>query len=525
MGALTENRKRLNDIFSLSCAFPPLHTNSGSPDVVRSKKPRITLIPVSETPFLEESAKSFVSKLRRLPPPAPLPRIVHGPQRNRKLFGSVGSVRKPPLAAGMGIFQSSMNGQIGTEETIMKASPSIRKSENAITGSGNDSARSRDVMEEYLSVEEYKRLVEQQEGHSLASGWITGDEHLLEQKVLNSPLEPSMSAVSVSTALTQNGDEQRTMMDFVSIDHVVERPPSYKELYESSKRRDSKLRSLDFQLKLTLEKRFSAFELKDQVVEEKEDLVLEPFVPLTDEDEGCVAEALSGSNKRELLVTHESSNIEITRGVLQCLKPGAWLNDEVINLYLELLKEREVRHPKKFLKCHFFSTFFYKKLISGRSGYDYKAVRRWTTQKKIGYGLIECDKIFVPIHREIHWCLAVINIKDEKFQYLDSLGGLDSQVLKVLARYFVDEVKDKSNKVIDISSWKQELVDDLPEQKNGWDCGMFMIKYADFYSRGLTLCFSQVYVFSILLNYVFYGHNNEHSALKEDGSSTVCPSL
>ena len=25
-----------------------------------------------------------------------------------------------------------------------------------------------------------------------------------------------------------------------------------------------------------------------------------------------------------------------------------------------------------------------------------------------------------------------------------------------------------------------------------FDCGMFMIKYADFYSRGLGLCFSQV---------------------------------
>lgn len=34
----------------------------------------------------------------------------------------------------------------------------------------------------------------------------------------------------------------------------------------------------------------------------------------------------------------------------------------MINLYLELLKEREQREPKKFLKCHFFNTFFYKKV-------------------------------------------------------------------------------------------------------------------------------------------------------------------
>lgn len=38
------------------------------------------------------------------------------------------------------------------------------------------------------------------------------------------------------------------------------------------------------------------------------------------------------------------------------------------------------------------------------------------------------------------------------------------------AKYFVDEVKDKSGKDIDVSSWKQEFVEDLPEQQNGCVC-------------------------------------------------------
>nr|CAD1829926.1 unnamed protein product [Ananas comosus var. bracteatus] len=218
----------------------------------------------------------------------------------------------------------------------------------------------------------------------------------------------------------------------------------------------------------------------------------EPFTPLTNEEENVVDSALDGANSREELVTHESSNIVITREILQCLRYGAWLNDEVINLYLELLKERERSQPNKFLKCQFFNTFFNKKLISGSNGYDFKAVRRWTTQRKLGYSLIECDKIFVPIHKEIHWCLAVVDVKDKKFQYLDSLGGIDIMVLRVLARYLMDEVKDKNAKQIDTSSRKQEVVDNLPlQKKNGWDCGMFMLKYADFYSRGLSLSFKQ----------------------------------
>ncbi|KAI3713766.1 hypothetical protein L1987_72352 [Smallanthus sonchifolius] len=204
-----------------------------------------------------------------------------------------------------------------------------------------------------------------------------------------------------------------------------------------------------------------------------------------------VANAFSQPSRRKVLVTHENSNITISGEVLRCLRPKAWLNDEVINVYLELLKEREKKEPKKFLKCHFFNTFFYKKLISGRAGYDYKAVRRWTTQRKLGYSLLECDKIFVPVHKQIHWCLAVIDKKEEKIQYLDSLGGIDKQVMRVLARYIVDEVKDKNGEDIDVTSWQQEYVTDLPNQENGFDCGVFMIKFADFYSRGLGLCFKQ----------------------------------
>ncbi|KAL7123824.1 hypothetical protein ABFS83_14G008500 [Erythranthe nasuta] len=220
------------------------------------------------------------------------------------------------------------------------------------------------------------------------------------------------------------------------------------------------------------------------------DVVEECFAPLTDEEEALVSGALSYSYRREVLVSHPNCNIDITGENLMCLSPGGWLNDDVINLYLVLLKEREERESHKFLKCHFFNTFFYKKLISG-GGYNFQSVRKWTTQKKLGYSLLDCDKIFVPIHQGAHWCLAIINKKDKKFEYLDSLKGFDMQVLPVLAKYYVDEVKDKNKEDVDITSWKAEFVTEHPEQENGFDCGVFMIKYVDFYSRDVGLCFDQ----------------------------------
>ena len=34
--------------------------------------------------------------------------------------------------------------------------------------------------------------------------------------------------------------------------------------------------------------------------------------------------------RKKVLVAHENSNIEITGEIFQCLRPSAWLNDEVI---------------------------------------------------------------------------------------------------------------------------------------------------------------------------------------------------
>ncbi|KFK30643.1 hypothetical protein AALP_AA6G008600 [Arabis alpina] len=218
----------------------------------------------------------------------------------------------------------------------------------------------------------------------------------------------------------------------------------------------------------------------------------EPFVRLNEEERAEVEDAFSKSKSTSVLVLHESSNIDINGTALGCLKPTMCLNDQVVNFYLELLKDRQTRDPQKYFNCHFFNTFFYTRLV-GNSGssYNYQALKRWTTKKKLGYHLIDCDIIFVPIHEREHWTLVVINMRERKLLYLDSLYEADTTKMNVLAKFLVDEVKDKSKKDIDVSSWDREFVQNRPRQQNGYDCGMFMLKYIDFYSRGLSLDFSQ----------------------------------
>ena len=59
-----------------------------------------------------------------------------------------------------------------------------------------------------------------------------------------------------------------------------------------------------------------------------------------------VAQALASGDPREILVYHKSSNIEMSRGHMACLKGLNWLNDEVMNMYMGLLLVRV--HPTLF---------------------------------------------------------------------------------------------------------------------------------------------------------------------------------
>jgi Ulp1 family protease len=76
-------------------------------------------------------------------------------------------------------------------------------------------------------------------------------------------------------------------------------------------------------------------------------------------------------------VDHKRSNIQINRKDMGCMAHLQWLNDEVINLYISLLLERDTDRRKRGVKgprCHFFSTFFANKLYKD-TGYDYSQAR------------------------------------------------------------------------------------------------------------------------------------------------------
>ncbi|KAK6254500.1 hypothetical protein SCA6_015805 [Theobroma cacao] len=478
MGALASNRKRGSDEyfnFNFNHKNKALYANS--PDFQFSKKPRFSLMNRSPEKAIVSSSDT-VSRISRYPEAKlPFPREVHAPVRHHKFGLSA-------LIPNQDSVKTHMMGNVLSRRLSnakRQAFDVLRyfKKEKEVIFVEDDDEKEKEVVSDDFSVEEVE-VIEKGKTN-------------VEEEEKN--VQPSSS--SVVTELNNGSLRVENALDMLSLNNEVadvSTLEAYRKLLESAERRTPKLKDLDFQIELNEKRRAALQALRpEQKPEEEQEEVVprEPFTPLTEEEMAEVSHAFSTKNWKKILVSHKNSSIDIRGEVLQCLKPGAWLNDEVINLYLELLKERENREPEKFLKCHFFNTFFYKKLVSPETGYNFRAVKRWTSQRKLGYCLFDCDKIFVPIHKDIHWCLAVINNKDQKFQYLDSLKGRDAKVLSSLAKYFVEEVKDKTGKDIDVRSWEREYVEDLPAQENGFDCGMFMLKYIDFYSRGLRLCFDQ----------------------------------
>lgn len=175
--------------------------------------------------------------------------------------------------------------------------------------------------------------------------------------------------------------------------------------------------------------------------------------------------------------------MSITRNDLATLEGLNWLNDEVINYYMELIKERS--GVVDYLpKVHVMNTFF----IGKYQQQGYTSVRRWTRKTDI-FGF---DIIPVPVHvGGVHWCMSIIHMRDKSIRYYDSMGHSNMAVLEALRQYLNDESMDKRNVPFDTSDWTIECVRDCPQQRNGSDCGVFSCMFAEFVSRDSKISFEQ----------------------------------
>ncbi|XP_057326520.1 sentrin-specific protease 1-like [Microplitis mediator] len=222
-----------------------------------------------------------------------------------------------------------------------------------------------------------------------------------------------------------------------------------------------------------------SMKLHEEILVE-DDYEEEPSLPeLTPEMLDKITRALNPNPPNQVLV--ESFGLRITRKDIHTLAGLNWLNDEVINFYMNLLIARG--GTEKFPPVHAMNTFFYPKLLSG----GHASLKRWT--RKID--IFAKDIVVVPIHLGVHWCMSIIDFRDKSIRYYDSMGGENKKCLYALKRYIEDESLDKKKVNYDTSDWTLESMKDIPQQMNGSDCGVFSCTFAEFICANRNLTFSQ----------------------------------
>lgn len=243
----------------------------------------------------------------------------------------------------------------------------------------------------------------------------------------------------------------------------------------------------------------------------------------------------------------------VTYGHLQSLAPGGWCNDEPLNFALGKLNwvnEQAVarragsavamdvdgssssspaaagasssathqpqQQQRQYLDAggahggpaasYVWNTFFATKLTEGPAAYSYGEVRRWTLRNGLAPRLRSVRYWVFPIHVDIHWALAVLDSAEGALHYFDSMaplppGAPPTQVnaseatLRALVRWYSDETADKLGEAarVDTSRWRivRHPAGPVPQQDNGFDCGVFMLHFARCVAAGVPWDFAQ----------------------------------
>ena len=110
----------------------------------------------------------------------------------------------------------------------------------------------------------------------------------------------------------------------------------------------------------------------------------------------------------------DSGSVKITRKDLLTLSGLDWLNDEIINFYLNLICKR-AEAESDLPSVYAFQTFFYSTL----SQRGYAGVKRWTRKVDV----FSYDVWLIPVHLQVHWCMAVVDLRNKTIEYYDSMLG------------------------------------------------------------------------------------------------------
>ncbi|GMN33143.1 hypothetical protein TIFTF001_046679 [Ficus carica] len=178
----------------------------------------------------------------------------------------------------------------------------------------------------------------------------------------------------------------------------------------------------------------------------------------------------------------ETSRNYLNRRQMLCLKPGCWLEGEVINVIMEFLTDCERIATRNKAQTWYLNTRMNSEAMG--NPLDVKDfIRRHRYQSFFMGPLVHCCKIYVPINPGKHWIVMLVGVDDEVVEIWDSyLYGAKStgedlvyDVLTVLDAVLKDEIASTKPSGWSFSKFSIRTPQNVPQQPNLYDCGVFAI--------------------------------------------------
>lgn len=200
----------------------------------------------------------------------------------------------------------------------------------------------------------------------------------------------------------------------------------------------------------------------------------------------------------------------------QSLDEGKWVDDQIINKYFELLKNRDdelrmndltnsnlIRLESLYFDAYFLPTLLglsiSNVILDPKESSEYDEKYEINNDNIILLPLLKgMDKIYVPINLGgSHWILGVIYVQFNKVTMYDSLYNGEKEHKKNLLRlgnyliqWIVDAVKvqetyNPNDEFLQENKWIKEVYNGNIQQYNGYDCGVYVMMTADFLSDNL----------------------------------------
>lgn len=194
------------------------------------------------------------------------------------------------------------------------------------------------------------------------------------------------------------------------------------------------------------------------IVDEDPDILLDS----TEDEDGAPSSAIDSS----LSLTSEQiysrldsidcitvCKMHLYRSDLLRLAPGRWLNDKLINSYMELL-------VSTYQNTACLSTYAFS--MMGQHSVE-EAVEWYREADLLSY-----EYLLIPVHEGNHWTLIIVN--GLVIEFYDSLGGINREAL----RTFRNLLRSMRQQRGEDAAYRIKIVSDrLGRQRNGNDCGVY----------------------------------------------------